>query len=157
MVVDAQVLFALQAIPGLEDFQTRLLFEEAFRRNSTVVIGGSRVSASFGIAQCRSDSDLDVGFGSLSVGQAGRIINRVTQMGPLTLETTRIVPGNQTPGIPPIQSAEEFFQRSGIRPIRDPRAGQPFGPSGSYTFHPDGSITVFPPGGALTVLLPGSY
>jgi hypothetical protein len=95
----------------------------------------------------RPDSDLDVGFGSLTVSQVARIVVRISSIGPLQLETTRIVPGNQTPNIPLIQSPEEFFQRSGIRAPGDPQAGLPFNASGSYTFHPDGSITVFPPGG----------
>ena len=154
MSIDAQVSFAVKTIPGMVDAQTRALFEEAFRRNSTVVIGGSRVRASFGQGGYRPDSDLDVGFGSLTVAQAARIIARITALGPLQLETTRIVPGNQTPSIPLIQSPEEFFQRSGIRSAADPQAGQPFGPSGSYTFHPDGSITVYPPTGVRVVIPP---
>jgi hypothetical protein len=157
MCIDAQVQFATATIPGLEEGQARVLFQEGFRRNSTVVIGGSRVRAAFGQGTYRPDSDLDVGFGSLSISQAARVIQRVSAMGPLRLETTKIVPGNQTPGIPLIQSPEEFFQRSGIRSPRDPLAGQPFLPSGSYTFHPDGSITVYPPGGTPTVMQPGSY
>jgi hypothetical protein len=111
----------------------------------------------FGLGTYRPDSDLDVGFGSLTVSQAARIIVRITAIGPLQLEMTRIVPGNQTPSIPLIQSPEEFFQRSGIRSASDPQAGQPFGPSGSYTFHPDGSITAHPPGGVSVVLPAGTY
>jgi hypothetical protein len=154
MSIDAQIDFAVQTIPGMEEAQTRGLLKEAFRRNSTVVIGGSRVRAAFGSGAYRTDSDLDVGFGSLTVSQAARIIVRITSIGPLQLETTRIVPGNQTPSIPSIQSPEEFFQRSGIRTAADPQAGQPFGPSGSYTFHPDGSITVYPPAGVPVVIPP---
>jgi len=157
MDIDAQVAFAVRTVPGVEEEQARLLFDEAFRRGSTVVLGGSRVRASFGVGTHRPDSDLDVGFGSLTVSQAGRVIRRVSSLGPLQLETTRIVPGNQTPEIPLIQSPEEFFQRSGIRVGRDPLAGQPFAASGSYTFHPDGSITVYPPGGPPLVLALGSY
>src|SRR5438105_5915637 len=104
MDIDAQVRFAVQTVPGMEERQTRLLLEEAFRRQSTVVIGGSRVRASFGQGTFRQDSDLDVGFGSLTVGQAARVIQRLTSLGPLPLEPTRIVPGNQTPHIPVIQS-----------------------------------------------------
>ena len=147
MSIDAQVRCACQWIPGLEESQARMLLEEAYRRNSTVVIGGSRVRAAFGQGAFQPDSDLDVGFGSLSTAQAGRVIQKVTILGPLVLEKTRIVPGNQTPAIPKIQSPEEFFQRTGIRPAGDPMAGQPFVASGSYTFHPDGTITIWPPGG----------
>jgi hypothetical protein len=157
MSIDAQIRFATATIPGVEERQIRFLLEEAFWRNSTVVIGGSRVRFSFGIGSCRPDSDLDVGFGSLSPAQTGKLIKRVSRMGPLQLETTKIIPGNQTPNFPLIQSPEEFFQRSGIRGGLDPHAGQSFGPSGSYTFHPDGSITVNPPGGVPTTMLPGSF
>lgn len=157
MSIDAQVRFAVQTIPGMEEAQTRALLEEAFRRNSTVVIGGSRIRAAFAMGTFRPDSDLDVGFGSLTVRQALRIIPRISSIGPLQLETTRIVPGNQTPNIPLIQSPEEFFQRSGIRSGGGPQVGQPFGPSGSFTFHPDGSITSYPPGGMSMVLTIGSY
>ena len=157
MSIDAQARFATDTIPGTTAGQIRLLFEEAYRRQSTVVIGGSRVRASFGKGTHRADSDLDVGFGSLSTSQAGRIIRLVSAVGPLQLETTKIVPGNQTPAIPLIQSPEEFFQRSGTRSASDPQAGRTFDPSGSYTFHPDGSITVYPPGGSPSLLPAGSY
>lgn len=157
MGINAQVRFATTCIPGLEERQARLLLQEAFRRQSTVVIGGSRVRASFGSGTFRPDSDLDVGFGSLSKAQAGRIIQRVSKTGPLELEKTRIVPGNQSAGIPMISTPEEFFQRSGTRPGTDPRAGQPFSASGSYTFHPDGSITLYPPGGVPNVLVQGTF
>src|SRR5205809_1556202 len=103
MSVDAQVQFAVRTVPGMVETQARLLLEEAFRRQSTLVIGGSRVRHSFGQGTYRGDSDLDVGFGSVSVSQAARIIRLVSRAGPLTLERTRIVPGNQTPHIPLIQ------------------------------------------------------
>ncbi len=157
MSIDAQVRFAVRTIPGMDEAQTRALFEECFRRGSTTVIGGSRARATFGAGTCRPDSDLDAGFGGLTVSQAARVIARISRLGPLQLETTRIVPGNQTPNIPAILSPEEFFQRSGVRAPGDPQAGQPFGPSGSYTFHPDGSITVYPPGGTPAVLHAGTY
>lgn len=155
--LDAQVAFAVRTIPGLEEAQARLLLEMAFSRNSTVVIGGSRARVTFGQGTMRPDSDLDVGFGSLTVSQAGRVIHAVTRLGPLILESTKIVPGNRPPSIGLIHSPEEFFQRSGIRAPADPQAGQPFQPSGSYTFHPDGTITIHPPGGFVIVLFPGSY
>jgi hypothetical protein len=157
MDIDGQVRYATAIIPGLEEAQFRVLLQEAFRRQSSVVIGGSRARVTFSQGICRADSDLDVGFGSLTVAQANRVISLVSRMGPLVLERTRIVPGNRTTQIPLIQSPEEFFQRTGIRSGNDPLAGQTFGPSGSYTFHPDGSITVYPPGGSPTLMAPGSY
>ena len=157
MDIDAQVRFAVATIPGVEDRQFRSLLEEAFRRSSTAVVGGSRARQALGCGTCRPDSDLDVGFGSLTPAQAGRVIRRVTAVGPLQLEDTRIVPGNQTVDIPPIQSPEEFFQRSGVRAGNDPKRGRPFDPSGSYTFHLNGSITVFPPGGQPVVMAPGGF
>jgi hypothetical protein len=157
MSIDAQVRFATTTIPGMEENQTKLLLEEAFRRNSTVVIGGSRARVTFGLGVFRPDSDLDVGFGNLTSNQAGRIIRLVSKVGPLELEKTRFVPGNQTANIPLVQSPEEFFQRSGTRSGNDPNAGQPFGPSGSYTFCRDGSIVIIPPGGNPTTLLSGSF
>ena len=66
MEIDAQVRFATTNIPGAEGAQIGLLLEEAFRRDSTVVIGGSRARFAFGQGAYRPDSDLDVGFGSLS-------------------------------------------------------------------------------------------
>jgi hypothetical protein len=136
MDIDAQVRFGVSTIPGVEDGQFRLLLEEAFRRGSTVVVGGSRVRESFGRGTCRRDSDLDVGFGSLTGAQAARVERKVSAVGPLTLEKTRIVPGNQPPGIPRIQTPEEFFQRSGFRSPNDPQAGQPFEPSGRTRLRP---------------------
>jgi hypothetical protein len=129
----------------------------AFVRSSTVVIGGSRVRTSLGQGAFRADSDLDVGFGNLTVSQAGRVIRAANHLGPLTLEATKIVPGNQTSSIPRIQTPKEFFQRSGIRGPSDPLAGQPFHASGSYTFYPNGDIMMYPPGGTAAVLLAGSY
>ena len=157
MEIDAQVRFAVARIPGMEVVQTKRLFEEAFARNSSVVIGGSRIRYALGKGVYRMDSDLDVGFGSLTRSQAGRIITLLNALGPLVLEKTRIVPGNQTVHIPMIVSPEEFFQRSGIRGPADPMAGQPFEASGSYSFHPDGSITVTPPGGPAMVLPVGTF
>src|SRR5258707_11459226 len=122
MDIEAQARLATRVILGLEELQFKFILEEAFCRNSTVVVGGSRVRASFGSGAFRSDSDLDVGFGSLSVSQAGRVVRRASSLGPLQLESTRIVPGNQTQDIPLILSPEEFFQRSGIRSAADPHA-----------------------------------
>ena len=89
---------------------------------------------------------MDVGFGSLKSKQAAAIIEDATRLGPLKLEETRIITGNKTSNIESILSPEEFFQRSGIRSGRDPRAGQPYSPSGSYTFEPNGAVLYRPPG-----------
>jgi RHS repeat-associated protein len=132
---DEQVDHAVKNIMGLTEDQARLIMSKAFERDSSVVFGGSRVRGDAG-----PDSDLDVGFGSLSKAQAAKIIKQATAAGPLPLEKTQIVPGNQTDHIPTIQSPEEFFGRSGQR--SDPgRQGEPFTPSGSITYGPDGSIS----------------
>lgn len=64
----------------------------------------------------------------------------------LNLEKTRIVPGNETASIKKIETPEEFFQRSGTRSDADPKAGEPYTPSGSVTANPDGSLVIIPPG-----------
>ena len=108
---------------------------------TSVVFGGSRVRGDFG-----PESDLDVGFGSLTKSQARKILGKAEDTGGLPLEKTLIVPGNKTRSIPEIRTPEEFFQRSGTRVAPDHRAGESFIPSGSITVRPDGSI-VFTPGG----------
>jgi RHS repeat-associated protein len=131
---DEQVQHAVKNIMGLTEDQARLIMTKAFDRDSSVVFGGSRVRGNAG-----PNSDLDVGFGSLSKAQAGKIIKQASDAGPLALEKTQIVPGNGTSNLPTIQSPEEFFSRSGQR--SDPgRQGEPFSPSGSLTYNPDGSI-----------------
>ena len=131
---DAQVRHATENIMGLTAEQARFILKKAFERNSTVVFGGSRVRGN-----ARPDSDLDVGFGSLSTSQAQKIIKQATKLGPLKLEETQIVPGNQTRNISRIETPEEFFARTGTR--SDPgRVGEPFTPSGSITYTPNGGI-----------------
>ena len=127
--VGQQTEFFSENIPGITAEQATLLLSKAFARGSNVVVGGSRVKGNQ-----RTGSDLDVGFDSLTTSQAGKVKATVTKLGPLKLEVTHIVPGNETQQLPEIQSAGEFFQRSGVRGPRDFRPGQPFAPSGSITF-----------------------
>jgi RHS repeat-associated protein len=133
---DEQLAHAVANVNGLTESQARLIMESAFKRGSSVVFGGSRVRGN-----STEGSDLDVGFGSLSTAQAGKIIKAASQEGPLSLEKTQIVPGNKTDVIPTIQTPEEFFARSGTRSDRDAKAGQPFTPSGSITYNPNGTVT----------------
>ncbi|WP_434045860.1 MULTISPECIES: DUF6531 domain-containing protein [Sorangium] len=129
-----QIDHAVKNIPGLTEEQARLIMTESFKRNSSAVFGGSRIRGNF-----RPDSDLDVGFGGLSKAQAGKVIDKANELGPLSIETTRIVPGNATNNIPVIESPEEFFLREGVR--SDPgRVGERFVPSGYIAYHPDGRI-----------------
>ncbi|WP_437945443.1 DUF6531 domain-containing protein [Sorangium sp. So ce296] len=129
-----QIDHAVKNIPGLTEDQARLIMNESFKRNSSAVFGGSRIRGNF-----RPDSDLDVGFGGLSKAQAGKVIDKANELGPLSIETTRIVPGNGTSNIPVIESPEEFFMREGVR--SDPgRVGERFVPSGYIAYHPDGRI-----------------
>ena len=115
------------------------------RRNTSIVIGGSRVRGN-----ATPKSDIDIGFGHLNPNQAGKAISQIQRNsaqipGALQVEDTRIVPGNETKNIPRIPSPEEFFQRRGTRVGRDGKAGQPFHPSGSVTIHPNGIIEIDPP------------
>ncbi|MFJ4252067.1 MULTISPECIES: hypothetical protein [Pseudomonas] len=64
----------------------------------------------------------------------------------LSLEETKIAPGNRTASIEEIKSPEEFFQRSGKRSEQDQKAGEAYRPSGSITLKEDGTITLIPPG-----------
>lgn len=146
-VVEAAVQHATENVPGLTEAQARVIFTEAFKRDSSVVFGGSRVRGNH-----RPGSDIDVGFGGLSTAQAGKVIDRAAGVpGGLPVERTRIVPGNETPNIPRIESPEEFFMRSGTR--SDPgREGEPFQPSGYIRYGPDGSITRSTPDGTVTTV-----
>jgi len=142
MNMKEQLKNIVENIPGFTEKQAKFLLEEAFKRNSSVVFGGSRIRGDY-----KSDSDLDVGFGYLTRRQAQRIVHKVNKMGPLNLEShIQIVPGNMTGAVPEIKDPEEFFQRSGIRSGNDPRAGEPYLPSGSVTVTPDGEIVIIPPG-----------
>ncbi len=56
--------------------------------------------------------------------KAGKMIKKINDKsqninGSLNLESTRIVPNNETPNISKIESPEEFFQRRGIRADKD--------------------------------------
>jgi hypothetical protein len=135
--VGAQVEFFTENVPGTTAEQASLLLGKSFSKGSNVVLGGSRVRGDF-----HAGSDLDVGFDHLNTNQSGKVKGPVSKLGPLQLEKTHIVPGNETPFIPEIQSAGEFFQRSGVRAGGDPRAGQAFFPSGSITFEVTGEIHI---------------
>ncbi len=139
--VDEQAKFLAENVPGLTQDQAKLLLSEAQKRNSSVVIGGSRVRGNH-----RPDSDLDVGYGNMSSTQAKKVNDKVSNHGPLKLEETRIVPGYESEVIPKITTPEEFFQRSGVRGLRDPKAGQPYAPSGSITVTPQGEVIIIPAG-----------
>lgn len=140
--LELAVEHATQNIPGLPAEQAKVIFSEAFKRDSSVVFGGSRVRGNY-----RAESDLDTGFGNLSSAQAAKIIEKASKVkGGLPLEKTRIVPGNETKNIPKIESPEEFFMRSGER--SDPgREGEPFHASGYIAYSPDGKISGMNPDG----------
>lgn len=146
-----QAQFLATNVPELSEAQAQMILGKAFGRDSSAVFGGSRIrgdhtSGGFGVG-----SDIDVGFGGLNANQAGKLIdglNKQFMQDPsmLMLERTRITPGNSTPTITEIVSPEEFFQRSGLRVAPDPKAGQPYVPSGSVTVAPDGRVIIIPPG-----------
>ena len=140
--LDAQANFLSTHIPGLTPAQASSILDSAFTRDSSAVFGGSRVRGNF-----TDLSDVDVGFGSLSERQAQRVIGAINGQGhAVPMERLTIVPGKSTATIPEIVSPEEFFQRSGLRAGGDPRAGEPFFPSGSVTVTKDGRILLIPPG-----------
>lgn len=147
-----QAKFLSEQIPELSETQARLILDKSFGRNSSVVFGGSRVRGDFTPGGFGVGSDIDIGFGNLNANQAGKLIDSLNKQfsqdpAMLMLERTRITPGNTTPTITdPIVSPEEFFQRSGMRVAPDPKAGQPYIPSGSVTVRPDGTIVIIPPG-----------
>ena len=137
--------FLSQHIPGLPVAQAKVILEMGARRNTSIVIGGSRVRGN-----ATPKSDIDIGFGHLNPNQAGKAISQIQRDSAkipdaLKVEDTIIAPGNETKNIPRISSPEEFFQRSGTRVGRDGKAGQPFHPSGSVTIHPNGIIQINPP------------
>ena len=142
--INEQAEFLSKNIPGLSTDQAMNILNKGFQRDSSVVIGGSRVRGDF-----HDGSDIDVGFGNLSKRQTQRVIkqlNNQRQDGDLHLEDDiRIAPGVETETVPVMKSPEEFFQRSGVRSGGDPKAGQPFMPSGSVTAEPDGSVKIRPP------------
>ncbi|QQB51481.1 hypothetical protein [Delftia acidovorans] len=108
-----------------------------------VVLGGSRIRSFFaGEKQFRPDSDLDIGFNSkMKTKQIETILDNFDAGGLLKSERViRIFSGNN-PLSGLIVSPQEFFQRSGVRgPFPPERAGQPFGPSGYISIHPDGKL-----------------
>ncbi len=142
--IDEQAQFLSQNVPGLTPQQAKSILEEGFSRDSSVVLGGSRVRGDF-----KPASDIDVGFGNLSERQAQRVISKLNKQDGslnLQLEELTIVPGKRTGTIDTIVSPEEFFQRSGFRAGGDKRAGEQFFPSGSITLVPSGQILILPPG-----------
>jgi hypothetical protein len=136
-----QAKFLSENVPGLTQEQALSLLTAAQQRGSSVVIGGSRIRGNF-----RPDSDLDVGYGNLSKAQAQKINEKVSDLGPLKIDRTPIVPGHESKSVPKISSPEEFFQRGGVRGPGDPRAGEPYLPSGSITVTPQGDVIIIPPG-----------
>jgi hypothetical protein len=137
-----QVEFLTQNVPGLTATHADAILEAAFSRGSSAVFGGSRVRG-----DSTPSSDIDVGWGSLSTRQAQRVIDNLNKQGfDLRLEATPIVPGYSSRSIETITTPELFFQRSGIRSASDPRAGEPYGPSGSITVTKDGKVILVPPG-----------
>lgn len=148
-----QASFLATHIPELSEAQAQMILGKAFARDSSAVFGGSRIRGDYKSGGFGVGSDIDVGFGELNANQAGKVIdglNKQFSQDPnmLMLERTRITPGNSTPTITePIVSPEEFFQRSGMRVPPDPKAGQPYVPSGSVTVMPDGRVIITPPGG----------
>ncbi|WP_373372358.1 nucleotidyltransferase domain-containing protein [Polyangium mundeleinium] len=139
---EEQIVELTKRIPGLTEAQAQVALDQGFSRESRVVFGGSRVRGDF-----KPTSDIDIGFGSLTERQAQRALKNIRKAGPLSPEERiQIVPGKSTDHIPTIRSPEEFFQRSGVRAPTDPRAGEPFLPSGSITATPDGQILIYRPG-----------
>ena len=151
--VSEQAQLASSMVPGLSEAQARVLLDGVLNPNKPVevVLGGSRVRSYFGEGTYRLDSDLDTGFNAkMKNNQVDRILAAFDAQGPLQSERgIRIFPGDNPPS-GPIISPREFFQRLGFRgPFPPERAGQPFGPSGFISFHPDGTITIVSPRGGL--------
>ena len=140
---EKQAAFLSEHIPGLSRAQAETILDQAHSRGSSVVFGGSRIRGDYG-----ANSDLDVGFGSLTQRQAQRVVRNINRLGEgLQIEADiPIVPGKSTPTVSRILSPEEFFQRSGVRAGGDLKAGQPYYPSGSITVTTDGRILIIPPG-----------
>ena len=147
--IDEQAKFLSENIPELPEAQAKIILEESHAKDSSAVFGGSRVRGNH-----TAGSDLDVGFGGINANQAAKLIKKLEkkfslESNFLNLEKTRIVPGNETASIKKIETPEEFFQRSGVRSEADPKAGEPYMPSGSVTANPDGSLVIIPPGAKL--------
>jgi len=144
--IERQLDFLEKNIPGINRLQAKFLVESARAKGSNTVFGGSRVRGNY-----RADSDLDVGFGSLSTSQAKKLVKMANKLGGLKIEDKlTIVTGNSTKNIKIIQSPEEFFSRSGFRTDGlwkfDPRRlFKRFNASGSISVMPDGTIKVIKP------------
>ncbi len=143
---EAQAAFLQEHLPGLPKEQAQMILEESYKKGTSVVIGGSRVRCDNHIG-----SDLDVGFGDINANKAGKLVKGLEKKfegkeGFLSLEQTRITPGNKTQNIEEIKSPEEFFQRSETRSGQDQRAGEQYRASRSITLREDGTITLIPPG-----------
>jgi len=145
--IDEQAKILSEKISGLSEEQAKHILEGAHKRGSSAVFGGSRVRGNN-----TAGSDLDVGYGSLSKAQVGKINkNSSKPEGWLELEKTQIVSGNSTKSISKIESPEEFFQRNGTRSLDEigGKAGKPYNASGSIIANPDGSIVIIPAGVGL--------
>ncbi|MBI0394179.1 nucleotidyltransferase domain-containing protein [Acinetobacter bereziniae] len=143
--LDEQAKFLSNSIEGLSVEQAKIILEAGVSKNTSIVIGGSRVRGNNS-----STSDIDIGFGSLNANQAWKAIQQIQKKSnqldsSLKLEETRIVPGNSTTSIPTIKSPEEFFQRNGIRGAKDEKAGQVYFGSGAVSVFPDGRVIITPP------------
>ena len=146
--MEEQLDFLVDTIPGLSREQAEVILDGSYKRGSTVVFGGSRVRGN-----STEFSDLDIGFGSLTSSQAGKVIKAAEKVeGGLTIESTKIIPGNYTENIPVIESPEEFFQRNGSRNYPDSKGSMDIVPSGSITVYPSGEIVVIPPNGEIIIL-----
>ena len=143
--LNEQAKFLSNSIEGLSVAQAKIILEAGASKNTSIVIGGSRVRG-----DNSSTSDIDIGFGSLNANQAWKAIQQIQKKSnqldsSLKLEETRITPGNSTKSIATIKSPEEFFQRNGIRGAKDEKAGQVYFGSGAVSVFPDGKVIITPP------------
>jgi hypothetical protein len=148
--------YASARIPGSKPDQLLFVFIEAFKRNSSVVLGGSRVKSYFKKTklyreaneiqdmgeEMKAASDLDIGYGNLKPGSAGYINAEANKLGPPPIEQMIIMEGQNSPSFGTLPPPEQFFHKEGDRPARDPKSKiEPRAtPSGCITFAPDGTI-----------------
>lgn len=148
--------YAASRIPGANPDQLLFVFIEAFDRDSSVVLGGSRVKSYFKQAklyreeneikhlgeELKKASDLDIGYGNLGTGTVGHINDAANKLGPPPIEPTIIIEGKKSPTFGKLPAPEEFFHMEGPRPAKDPKSQiEPKAtPSGCITFAPDGTI-----------------
>lgn len=146
---EQQVDAIVENVNGMPKSQAEFIVDKAFAdpNSTSVTFGGSRVRGNN-----RADSDVDIGYGNLNPNQAGKMNSKVRKQSRkagnedwVPVEELQIAPGKKTDTIDEIKSPEEFFQRSGTRSENDPRAGEPYNPSGSLTVTPDGKIIKIPP------------